>query len=282
MHGLQQFYTDVANHALPGDGGVFYVRGGFFNNDGLVSLDPNPNVRATFAGNDDHPAYSDAQISEAMVADTVNAIANSPYWEESAIVITYDETDGLYDHQPETIRSWGPDHAPLTGGPRIPAIVISPFSRVHTVSHVYSEHSALIKFVDKLFNLVPLADLPDEANGRTAGAENPALDAPDGTPQANLGPADDQVAMGDLIEAFDDARLVGRVDPLPASYAMIPAVQVTSLPHYAGAGCTALGITPTDYPNGYGVGAEIDPPPADFNPRPTVSPGIPTSGTWPG
>jgi phospholipase C len=55
---------------------------------------------------------------------------------------------------------------------------------------------------------------------------------------------------------------------------------VTSLPHYAGTGCPALKITPTDYPNGYAVGAESDPPPADFNPRPTVSPGIPTSGTW--
>jgi phospholipase C len=280
MHGLQQFYTDIANHALPREGGVFYVRGGFFNNDNLQVLDPNPNVRATFPGNDNHPAYSDAQISEAMVADTVNAIANSPYWEDSAIIITYDETDGLYDHQPESIRVWGPDGTPFEGGPRIPAIVISPYSRVHAVSHVYSEHSSVIKFIDKLFDLVPLADLADEANGRAEGAANPALNAPDGTPQTNLGPADDQVAMGDLLEAFDDGRLIGLVRPLSPSYATIPRNEVRSLPHYAGAGCTTLGITPTDYPNGYGAGAEIDPPPADFNPRPTVSPGIPTSGTW--
>jgi phospholipase C len=280
MHSLQQFYTDVAEGALPRQGGVFYVRGGFYNNDNLTVLDPNPNVRATFPGNDDHPAYSDAQISEALVADTVNAIASSSYWNESAIIITYDETDGLYDHQPETIRSWFSDGTPLTGGPRIPAIVISPYGNAHAISHVYSEHSSVIKFIDELFGLVPLAALPDEVNGREAGAKNPALNAPNGQPQTNLGPADDKVPMGDLIEAFDDGRLSGSVPSLPASYARIASKVVLSLPHYGGAGCSELKITPTDYPHGYGVGAEIDPPPADFNPRPMVSPGIPTSGTW--
>jgi len=259
---------------------VFYVRGGFYNNDKLQVLDPNPNVRATFTGNDDHPAYSDAQISEANVADTVNAIAKSPYWNQSTIIITYDETDGLYDHQPETIRTWGPDGTPFSGGPRIPAIVISPYSNVHAISHVYSEHSSVIKFIDELFALVPLADLPDEVKGRMEGAANPALDAPNGAPQTNLGPADDQVPMGDLLEAFDNGRLGGVVPRLPPSYAAIPQSVVLSLPHYGGAGCTTLRITPTDYPNGYTAGAEIDPPPPDFNPRPTVSPGTPTSGTW--
>ena len=48
---------------------MFYVRGGFYNNDGLITADPNPAVRAHFAGNDDHPSYSDAQISEASIAE---------------------------------------------------------------------------------------------------------------------------------------------------------------------------------------------------------------------
>ena len=55
-------------------------------------------MQALFPGSDDHPGYSDAQISEALLADEINAIANSPYWPNSAIIITYDETDGLYDH----------------------------------------------------------------------------------------------------------------------------------------------------------------------------------------
>ena len=78
---------------------MFYLRGGYGNLDGLVPARSRRRRRVqTFKGNDDHPAYSDAQISEALLADEVNAIAKSPYWAESAIIITYDETDGLYDH----------------------------------------------------------------------------------------------------------------------------------------------------------------------------------------
>ena len=189
LHSLGQFYTDVANQALPAAGGVFYVRGGYFNNDGLVSLDPNPNVRATFAGNDDHASYSDVQMSEQLVADSVNAIANSPYWSQSAIIITYDESDGMYDHVPEMVRSYGPDHQPLSGGPRIPLIVISPYAASHVVSHVYSEHSSVIKFINELFKLKPLANLPNEVAGRLMGYRNPTgdqtLQSPTGTRQAS-------------------------------------------------------------------------------------------------
>ncbi len=303
MHGLQQFYTDVANQALPASGGVFYVRGGYYNNDGLLPADPNPNVKAATPGNDDHPNYSDAQISEAMIADSVNAIAASPYWNQSAIIITYDETDGQFDHQPEQFRTYGPDGQPETGGPRIPTIVISPFAAVHTVSHVYSEQSSVIKFINEVFGLTPLAALPDEAAAIASGSNTSTFNGPNG-PQANLGPADNLAAMGDLLEAFDNDRLLGNIGTLPNTYAMIAASPVPAnpaigqaypasdlvhtLPHYvttlaSGApqyGCQALGIVPTDYPNGvYATGTEIDPPPADFNPRPVQSPGVPSLNT---
>lgn len=297
LHGLQQFYADVAGHALPAGGGVFYVRGGYYNNDSLTPLDPNPHVRHAMAGDDDHPNYSDAQISEALIADSVNAIAASPYWADCAIIIAYDESDGLYDHQPEQFRTYGPDGQPETGGPRIPAIVISPFAAAHTVSHMYTEHSGVIKFIDELFGLIPLAGLPDEAAAAAAAAKNPAFDKPDGSPQAHLGPGDGLAAMGDLTEAFDNDRLSGSTPPLPASYATIAAGRVRSLPQDGGAGCAALHVVPTDYAaKGYGPGQESDPPPSDFNPRPAQSPGSPyydtgdntvpgsatgTGGPWP-
>jgi phospholipase C len=281
LKSLNQFYVDVTNRALPAAGGVFYVRGGYYNNDGLRPIDPNTNVQGATAGNDDHPNYSDAQISETLVADSINAIANSPYWAESVIIVTYDESDGLYDHQPEAFRTYGPDGLPETGGPRIPTIIISPFSNAHTVSHVYSEHSSIIKFLDEIFNLTPLGNLPAESAARTAGATlcstQPTFCAPNSTPQTNLGPGDTVSGMGDLLEAFDYNRLQNPSTALPASYAMLP--NPTSLPHYSGAGCTALSITPTDYPSGYGVGLESDPPPADFNPRPIESPGTPKYNT---
>ena len=273
MHSLQQFYTDVSNQALPSSGGVFYVRGGYYNNDGLQSADPSPAVRATFAGNDDHANYSDSQISEALVADSVNAIASSPYWSQSAIIITWDESDGFYDHVPESIRSFGPDMLPLSGGPRIPTIVLSPYGAAHTVSHLYAEHGSVVRFINTLFGLRPLSDLPDEVAAQKAGAANTSLNGPAG-PQNALAP-NDGTGVSNMLEAFDNDRLMGNAPVVPASAVMVAASTVHTLPQYNGAGCSALAITPTDYPNGYSVGGENDPPPQDFNPRPTVSPGIP-------
>jgi phospholipase C len=294
MHSLTQFFTDVSNQNL-GTGGVFYIRGGYYNNDSLSPADPNTNVKGLFPGNDDHGSYSDSQIAEALVADEVNAIANSPYWSQSAIIITYDESDGFFDHQPESFRTWGPDGQPETGGPRIPLIVVSPYAVTHAVSHVYSEHSAVIKFIEELNGLVPLGDLPDEEAGFTTGASNCASQpasthfcAPNGSAQSKLGPGDVAVGMGDLTEAFDNDRLLGNAGPLnvptlPPGYATIAPSIVHTLPHYSATGaCTnaALNITPTDYiTKGYGAGNESDPPPLDFNPRPTVSTGSPYYNT---
>jgi len=270
LKGLGDFYNAISRKALPADGGVFYVRGGYGNLDGLTPQDKNPAVQADFAGNDDHPGYSDLQISNALVADEVNAIASSPYWKDSAIIITYDETDGEYDHAQPVVRSEDPEGNPLDEGPRIPAIVISPYAVAHAISHERTEHSSIIKFIDQLFNLTPLADLPDEAAARAKGEQLFG--------QKYMTPADDVVPnVGNLFSAFDNDRLLGKVPPLDAAYAMIPTSQTLTLPQFGGEGCRILGITPTDYT---GNGTVLDPAPADFNPRPSVTPGIPTSGTW--
>ena len=270
LKGLGDFYTAIKKKALPVDGGVFYVRGGYGNLDGLTPRSSSPAVKAAFPGNDDHPGYSDTQISEALLADSINAIAASPYWKESAIIITYDETDGLFDHTQPKIRSFDPLGNALDQGPRIPAIVISPYARVHAIDHEATEHGSIIKFIDDLFNLTPLADLPDELKAREEGKKKYGQDY--------LGPSDDLTpGVGNMFSAFDDARLKGFEPPLEASYAMIPAAQITSLPHAAAQGCRVLQITPTDTVKG----VVIDPAPADFNPRPTTNPGMPTSGIWP-
>jgi phospholipase C len=269
LHGLGDFFSDVSAARIKP--GVFYVRGGYGNNDGLLPASPSPAVRAAFQGSDDHPGYSDAQISEALLADEVNAIVGSKYWKDSVIIITYDETDGLYDHQPPATREWDPTGLPLAAGSRIPAIVMSPYGVTHAISSVRSEHSSVIKFIDELFNLTPLADLPVEAAARAQGQTLFG--------QPNLGPADDIVPdVGDLFEAFDDGRLSGQVPLLPGSYAMIPTSASLTLPQFGGHGCVALNIVPADYVNG----VLLDPAPADFNPRGSTNPGIPTTTPgWP-
>jgi len=265
LHGLSEFFDAVARKQLP-PSGVFYVRGGYGNIRNWKPVDPNPKLAEVFSGNDDHPGYSDTQIGEGLLAEEVNAIAASPYWSQSAIVITYDESDGLYDHTQPRIRSHDANGLPLEQGPRIPAIVISPYAVAHGVSHVPSEHSSIIKFVDELFNLIPLADLPDEMRARQIGMDKFG--------QPSLGPDDDMVpGVGDMTSAFDTLRLEGKRAPLSADYATIPAEEITSFPHEGGAGCKRLEIQPTDS----GI---ANPVPVDFNPRPDTTPGIPTAGGW--
>ena len=264
LHNLSQAFTDIQGGKLPANGGVFYLRGGYNNIEGLLPEDPN--LPVTFAGNDDHPGYSDLQISSALLASEVNAIASSKYWPESAIIIAYDETDGLYDHAPEVIRSYDPFGEPLDQGPRIPAIVISPYSVVHGISHEATEHSSIIKLINNLFGLTPLADLPDEKQAKAKGLTEFG--------QAYLGPADNGVAgVGNMLSAFDNNRLSGSTPVLPASYAMIPAALYAKIPQYGNNGCQILNVEPVDdtIPN---------PLPADFNPRPSASPGTPTMVGW--
>ncbi|HYB80106.1 MAG TPA: alkaline phosphatase family protein, partial [Mycobacterium sp.] len=285
LHGAKDFLQAVEHRTLPRDGGVFYLRGGYNNNDGLVPVDPTPAIQHAFLGNDDHPAYSDQQISEAFAAEAINAITHSPYWSKSVIIITYDETDGFYDHVSPERRSTFADGSQLAAGPRIPTLLISPYAASGTVSHRYSEHGSVIKFINELFGLVPLASLPDEVRGRELGASTLG--------QPNLGPSDDPGNdVGDLTEAFDYDILRGLKSPVPASRASIPPTVVDTLPHLAKAGyspngytngaCAAIGILPTDFPSmaSYQAGRPIDPYPVEVNPRPTQSPGTPTSGTW--
>ena len=113
LRGLGNFFTDIANDALP-KGGVIYIRGGYTNQQKLTPPITNPStpsdevaaINAAKLGDDDHPGYTDRQISEAMAARAINAIAANPnLWKQSAIIITYDESDGFYDHVPPRILS---------------------------------------------------------------------------------------------------------------------------------------------------------------------------------
>jgi phospholipase C len=285
LHGAKDFFQAVEGRTLPAGGGVFYLRGGYDNNDGLVPVDPTPAIQQAFLGNDDHPAYSDQQISEAFAAKAISDIVNSPYWANSAIIITYDETDGFYDHVSPERRSTFADGSQLAAGPRIPTILISPYARSGKIAHQYSEHGSIIKFINELFGLVPLASLPHEEYARMLGAQTLG--------QPNLGPSDDPGNnVGDLTEAFDYEILAGKKAPLPGALATFTPQQISTLPHlaagnyspngYTNGACAAIGILPTDFPSfdAYQQGQPIDPYPADVNPRPTQSPGTPTSGTW--
>lgn len=261
LRGEGDFFADIAANKLPAAGGIIYIRGGFGN---LTQMKPpiqNPHypaeltprdinaIQVVKSGDDDHPAYADHQISEAMAARVVNAIAADPaIWAQSAIIITYDESDGFYDHVPPRILSYGPDGLPLSRGIRVPLLLISPYARAHVVSHAEGDHNAVIETIEDVFGLPALASLPEEKDALAKG-DSPAFNrfGPPGFHQTHLGPRDINSAITDsLISGFDPARLAGTAPMLPASYAMIPEDVVRALPHYAGKGCSAIGITPED------------------------------------
>ncbi len=266
LRGLGDFFRDVKDGRLPMKGGVFYVKGGYGNIAGLRPVDPH--AQDVFVGDDDHPGYSDAMISEAMVARAVDAIAMSRYWKQSAIIITWDDSEGDYDHVPPPLLATHPDTGvlkatvPLSDGPRVPLIVISPFARVHYVDHSVGSHASVVKFIDHVLGLIPLAKLPNELAARKLGEKVEH--------EKYLGPQDALTPeVNDLTSAFDPARLSGRIKPLPASYAIMPLKLVDTQPSELSGlyGCRQVGIIPTD--RQLGIHNEI---PMDFNPRPKTEP----------
>jgi phospholipase C len=259
LHGLRDFYSALRAGGLPSSGGVFYVKGGYENELGLRPADPDSAVQRNFVGDDDHPQYSDAQISEALLAAEINAIARSKYWAQSVIIVTWDDSEGDYDHVRPPVQSFGPDHLVMTDGPRVPLLVISPYAKTGYVDHEVGSQSSVVKFVDTLFGLTPLARLPDELAARKKGEERYGM--------TDLGPSDALTPdVGDLLGAFDVDRLTGRTAPVAASEAMVPATVLAPQTQMT-LGCAYAGVTPVKPPPGLGG------VPADFNPRPITNPG---------
>ncbi len=263
LHGLDDFFHAIDNRTLPKQGGLFFVKGGFRNILGLHPVDADAQVQKSFLGDDDHPGYSDGQISEAMAAEAINKIAGSPYWSESAIIITWDDSEGDYDHVPPPIRAYGPDGSPISDGPRVPLLLVSPYARTGAIVHDEGSHASVAKFVDALFNLTPLALLPDELHARKLGEKE--------FHQKGLGPEDALTpGVTDLTGAFSMRRLAGKLRPLPPSYVEVPENEIRNLPLETGFGCKNIGIVPTDR-----VRKIRNSIPSDFNPRPKTEPTTP-------
>ncbi|MDX8129636.1 alkaline phosphatase family protein [Methylomonas sp. OY6] len=99
-----------------------------------------------------HPGYSTIQDADAEVREVVEVIRNSSIWPSTAIIITYDEYGGLWDHvAPPVIDHWGP-------GTRIPAIVVSPFAKKGYVDHTVYDTTSILKLIETRFDLESLTD----------------------------------------------------------------------------------------------------------------------------
>jgi phospholipase C len=101
----------------------------------------------------EHPGYTDLLRGQQHVADIVHAIQNSDAWESTAIIITYDENGGRWDHvaPPNANDGWG-------DGTRVPAIVISPYARRGYVDHTQHDTLSILKTIEDRYDLQPLND----------------------------------------------------------------------------------------------------------------------------
>ena len=250
--------STILDNTYGGKGLLQNIRGGYLQSEGVYWVkgaagatsfpfrpaDSALTAAGTYLGTDDHPGSgsSDHQVSEAYVATLINAIAASKYWKDSVIILTWDDSGGLYDHLPPTeFGGVCPDDQsgtfagePCGNGVRLPMLVISPFAKSGFVVHDPSNTGSVSKFIEAVFALPTLASLPDEAAGVTAG----------------LAPADANAAIGDLTGALELGRLNGSLQPLPASYATIASPSVPPSMSCATLGLTPIG-SPAAIPNGF-------------------------------
>jgi len=92
------------------------------------------------------------------VADLVQAVQQSPAWADTAIIITYDENGGFWDHvAPPQGDRWGP-------GTRVPAIIISPYAKKGFVDHTQYDTTSILKFIETRWGLAPLSARDAAAN----------------------------------------------------------------------------------------------------------------------
>ena len=84
------------------------------------------------------------------VTDLVNAIMQSPDWKDTAIIVTWDDYGGFYDH---VAAAPGGRYG---YGPRVPALVISPYARRGYICHTRFDFTSPLKLIEERFGLAPL------------------------------------------------------------------------------------------------------------------------------
>jgi phospholipase C len=133
---------------------------------------------------DEHPS-NNVQTGANAVAGFLNALFTSAAWPDSAFILTYDEGGGLFDHVPPILVT-PPDSliAPTDLGPddqtglfnvtgfRVPVVVVSPWSKPHTVIHLATDYTSILKLIEDRFHVPPLTqrdattqDMADPQNG---------------------------------------------------------------------------------------------------------------------
>jgi phospholipase C len=151
---LDDFVKDISDPAFPHS---------------YVFIEPNSGEEHAGAGggteDDMHPP-SNVRTAEVLVKRVYESLRNSPLWDKSVLVITFDEHGGMFDHVPppkvEPLNDGSVDHNYGFRydqlGVRVPALIISPWVKRNTIDHTVYEHSSIIASVVRLFGLEHLTN----------------------------------------------------------------------------------------------------------------------------
>ncbi|GCF10290.1 phospholipase C [Dictyobacter arantiisoli] len=163
QYDLQDFWTAVNNGHMPA---VSYLKASEYQ--------------------DGHAGYSDPLDEQTFLTTTINQLQKSPDWKNTAVVISYDDSDGWYDHVLGPIVSQSNSSADaLTGtglcgtaqagayedrcgyGPRLPLMVISPYAKKNYIDHSVTDQSSILRFIEDNWKLGRIGDQSFDARAGT-------------------------------------------------------------------------------------------------------------------
>ncbi|HLJ65735.1 MAG TPA: alkaline phosphatase family protein [Chloroflexota bacterium] len=113
------------------------------------------------AGVSDHPPHSICDGENWTVSQLNAVMSNAALWQHTAIVLVWDDFGGFYDHVPPPT---GNDNPYIMYGFRVPAVVISPYSRAGYIDHTFYSFPSILKFVESVYGLPALGSLDASAN----------------------------------------------------------------------------------------------------------------------
>ena len=113
----------------------------------------------------EHPSYTDVTSGDEHIALLLDRLRKSPQWSKMAVIVTYDENGGFWDHVPPPAGpGWGDRWGP---GTRIPAIVVSPYAKRGYVDKTPYDTTSILKFITRRFGLEPLPGVRPNAGDLT-------------------------------------------------------------------------------------------------------------------
>jgi len=161
-HTYDEFLADCASGNLPA----------------VSFVDPPFNGESSGTSADDHP-HGDIRAGEAFLDRTYEALIASPDWASTVVVVNFDEWGGFFDH---VVPPVAPDVDPAftQRGFRVPALVISPWSRRGYVGSGIYDHTSVLKMIEWRFHLRPLSTRDSQANNlaEVLDFSKPNLSAP--------------------------------------------------------------------------------------------------------